>query len=484
VLCGPSTLCAVSALECLLSFYRMEDLTETRSKLVGFDDEMMDVAFLDDTRVVVASTSSAARVYNIDPESDSSPSTTFLSGHSGPVLSCCVSKKGGFIVTGSKDQTARAWSTKDFSSLGVCAGHNDAVTAVAACEESLHFVTAGGEDKTLQLWKISPLSKAGPVSLLHKVAHTKAITDVCVSPNDNFVGTASLDKTARVWSLNVSNRPSLDLVVELKGHRRAVNCISFSRVDRVAITASADCTLKIWNITDGSCVRTLEGHASPCTKALFLSNGSAVASAGSDGVVKTWDLKTSSCLQTSMEHTDKVWSLALNSQQRLVSVGEGGVRVVWDDASEANSQKRFEESRLHVIEKDELDRAVRQGDLLKAAALSLKLKRPHQLKTVLQNLDQMEVDNVIQAMVVNCDVDALKSLMGFCVGWNTQSRSSLVAQRVIRALLDLRDLPTKVGRSSVEDFCDEVLPYTKRHQARLDKLVKTSYLIDHVQDLL
>ena len=157
--------------------------------------------------------------------------------------------------------------------------------------------------------------------------------------------------------------------------------------------------------------------------------------------------------------------------------------TLWADASEAEAQRRFEQSRRQVLEKDELERAVREKDFFKAASLSLKLNRPHQLRSLLQGVSANEVETLVTALVKKCDEASLKSLLTFCVGWNSQSRSCLVAQRVIRVLLNMRDLTERVGRSRMDQFCDQVLPYTQRHQARFDKLIKTSYLIDHVCDV-
>jgi WD40 repeat protein len=124
--------------------------------LVGFDDEMMDVCFLpraagEAERVVCATTSHAARVYTLG--SPGLGGADFLAGHGGPVLACAAAHD--FILTGSKDQTARVWSCADLRCVAVCAGHGDAVSALAAFAASRHFVTAGGEDGTVRLWCVA-----------------------------------------------------------------------------------------------------------------------------------------------------------------------------------------------------------------------------------------------------------------------------------------------------------------------------------------
>jgi len=353
----------------------------------------------------------------------------------------------------------------------VCQGHNGAVTAVAACENSLHFVTTGGEDKSLHLWRLD--KSQGPKNLLHRVAHAKDVTAVCLSPNDALIGTASLDKTARVWKLDAA-KAQIELAVELKGHRRAVTSLSFSSVDRACVTGSADCTVRVWSVADGACLRTLEGHGAAVTAALFLPGGQRLVTFAGDGVLKTWDVRSSACLQTASEHSDKVWAAALNgSGARLASVGEAGELVVWADDWESLAAQREAESRRAVQARDELDRAVRERDLKRACALALKMDRPHQLRMLLAEASDDEVGVVVCA----CDDDALKRLAAAATQWNTQARTCLVAQRVIAALLRVSH---RLGAKASAELCNGALAYTARHQARLGKLMRVSHLIDQI----
>jgi U3 small nucleolar RNA-associated protein 13 len=324
--------------------------------------------------------------------------------------------------------------------------------------------------------------------VLQKLAHAKGITDVCVSPNDALLCTASLDKTCKVWAVSLAGRrPGLELVAELRGHRRAVNSVAFSARDRVVCTASADCTVKVWAVPEGRCVRTLEGHAAPVTQALFLAGGTSLVSAAADGALKTWDLKSSLCAQTSAAHQDKVWALALApgpGEARLCSVGEGGELVLWRDSSEEEAARRFEQSRALVVERDALDRAVRERDFDTASRLALKLDRPHQLRTLLAGAPVGDVQRLVAGLVLACDKDRLAMLLKHVAAWNSQARSCVVAQQVLRVLLLQADgLAERLGRHVLQDFCDRVLPYTARHQARFDKLLRASYVIDHAVDL-
>ena len=65
-----------------------------------------------------------------------------------------------------------------------------------------------------------------------------------------------------------------------KGHKRGIWSVEFSPVDQCVVTASGDKTVRIWAISDGSCLKTFEGHTSSVLRALFVSRGTQIVSCG------------------------------------------------------------------------------------------------------------------------------------------------------------------------------------------------------------
>lgn len=56
--------------------------------------------------------------------------------------------------------------------------------------------------------------------------------------------------------------------------------MEFSPHEQFVITASGDKTIKIWAISDGSCLKTFEGHTSSVLRASFLTRGTQFVSCG------------------------------------------------------------------------------------------------------------------------------------------------------------------------------------------------------------
>ena len=78
--------------------------------------------------------------------------------------------------------------------------------------------------------------------------------------------------------------------------------------------------------------------------------------------------------------------------------------------------------------------------------------------------------------------DEFRLLLTCVTKWNTTSRDSLLAQRTLEAILGLgpEELVRRAGRGALEKFSHAVGTYTERHFTRIDRLLKSSYLVDRV----
>src|SRR5690349_11879731 len=72
-------------------------------------------------------------------------------GHSDDVHSLAFSPDGRFVLTGSKDWTARLWDAASGRELRKFEGHAQNVTSVAFSSDG-RFVLTGSDDKTARLW--------------------------------------------------------------------------------------------------------------------------------------------------------------------------------------------------------------------------------------------------------------------------------------------------------------------------------------------
>ena len=103
------------------------------------------------------------------------------------------SADGKWIVTGSRDTTARVWNAGTCALIRTLKAHGEIVLAVAFSPDGKRIVT-GGKDDTARMWDVA----SGQETLTFE-GHRGGIASVAFSPDGKSLVTGSLDGTARVW---------------------------------------------------------------------------------------------------------------------------------------------------------------------------------------------------------------------------------------------------------------------------------------------
>lgn len=289
-----STLVSIHSDQNIL-FHSLKSATISR-QVIGYNDEIIDSIFLTpppsplsssaassqrDTAIALATNSSLIRVY-----STTTQDARLLAGHTDMVLCLDRSKDGEWLVSGSKDRTARVWASVPVEGgdnvwrcIAICEGHAESIGAVAVSRKPLtdegllrsgirsNFLFTASQDRTIKMWDLTAidLSSAEPSrlkSLLTQKIHEKDINSLDVSPNDRLLATGSQDKTVKVFQVDFTpgrkGGRSAGAVSQLgtcKGHKRGVWSVKFSKTDKVLATGSGDKTVRVWSLDDFSCLK-------------------------------------------------------------------------------------------------------------------------------------------------------------------------------------------------------------------------------------
>ncbi|XP_077234966.1 transducin family protein / WD-40 repeat family protein [Tasmannia lanceolata] len=451
-------------------------------RLVGYNEEIVDLKFLGEEEqfLAVATNLEQVRVYDLASMSCS----YVLAGHTDIVLclDTCVSSSGRtLIVTGSKDNSVRLWEDKSSTCVGVGTGHMGAVGAVAFSKKQKNFFVSGSCDRTLKVWSFDDLSDNvnQAINLKAKAivaAHDKDINSLAVSPNDNLVCSGSQDRTACVWRL-----PNLVSVVVLRGHKRGIWSVEFSPVDQCVITSSGDKTIKIWAISDGSCLKTFEGHTSSVLRASFLTRGTQFVSCGADGLVKLWTVKLNECIATYDQHEDKVWAFAVGkTTEMLATGGSDGVVNLWYDCTAEDKEEAFRKEEEGVLRGQELENAVTDADYTKAIQLAFELRRPHKLFDLFAELcRKRHAEDQIEEALRVLGKEETRLLFEYIREWNTKPKLCHVAQYVLFRVFNILPPTEIVEIRGVGELLEGLIPYSQRHFSRIDRLVRSTYLLDY-----
>ncbi|KAK8542849.1 hypothetical protein V6N12_015427 [Hibiscus sabdariffa] len=451
-------------------------------RLVGFNDEIVDMKFLDEEEqyLAVATNLEQVRVYDL-----SSMSCSYvLAGHTDTILCLDTSTSSNgrrLILTGSKDNSVRLWESERQCCIGLGIGHMGAVGAVAFSKKHREFFVSGSSDRTIKVWNFDGLSDdiEQPINLKAKAvvaAHDKDINSLAVAPNDSLVCSGSQDRTACVWRL-----PELVLVVKFTGHKRGIWCVEFSPVDQCVITASGDKTVKIWAIADGSCLKTFEGHTSSVLRASFLTRGTQFVSCGADGLVKLWTIKTNECIATYDQHEDKVWALAVGKKTEMLATGGSDAVInLWYDATAAEKEEAFRKEEEGVLRGQELENAVLDAEYTKAIQIALELRRPHKLFELFSELCRMrEAGDHIDKALHALGKEEFLILFGYIREWNTKPKLCHVAQSVLFRAFNILPPTEIIEIKGISELLEGLIPYSQRHFSRIDRLIRSTFLLDY-----
>jgi len=127
------------------------------------------------------------------------------------------------------------------------------------------------------------------------------VTSVAFSPTGVQLASGATDGTVRLWRVSDGS-----LVRTLEGHEYGVSSVVFSPDGTLLASGSGDRTVKLWRISDGALVRTLEGHTDGVRSVAFSPDGALLASGSGDRTVKLWRVSDGALVRTLEGHTENV----------------------------------------------------------------------------------------------------------------------------------------------------------------------------------
>jgi uncharacterized protein YkuJ len=156
-------------------------------------------------------------------------------GHASGVDSACFSPDGCYVLTGSRDKTARLWDVETGKEVRKFEGHASSISSVAFSPDGRYALT-GSYDRTARLWDVETGKE-----LRKFEGHADAIYSVAFSPDGRYVLTGSWDKTARLWDRETGKE-----LRKFEGHTNVIYSVAFSPDGRYVLTGSLDSTTRLW----------------------------------------------------------------------------------------------------------------------------------------------------------------------------------------------------------------------------------------------
>lgn len=504
----------------------------------GTHDEIIDLGYLlpDRSLLALATNSEELRLVSLSQSGEDSnyfgADVAQLKGHDDIIICLDIDWSGHWIATGAKDNTARLWridpANSSFTCYATFEGHAESLGAISLpkqipAESSAAFkspldhppayIMTGSQDQTIKRWvvPITQTNKAPKASYTRK-AHDKDINAIDINHNGQYFASASQDKTVKIWSLEEG-----EVIGVLRGHRRGVWSVKFAPKDTPSITGesgpaagkgliltgSGDKTIKLWNLSDFSCVRTLEGHSNSVLKVAWLNlpkpderskRHVQIASAGGDGLVKVWDANTGEDACTLDNHEDRVWALAVHPVTNMIVSGSGDSTVTfWKDTTTSTQAASTAAATQFVEQEQELQNYIHSKSYREAITLALQLNHPARLLSLFTSvvtINPPEEGSICGVKAVDEVLSTLSDQQIFALllrlrDWNTNNRTAPIAQRILSTLVKsypasrLANLKVGARGTSMDEICGGLKAYSDRQYKRIEDLIDESYLMEY-----
>ncbi|MBX2965410.1 MAG: caspase family protein [Cyclobacteriaceae bacterium] len=263
--------------------------------------------------------------------------TIIQKGHELAVVSIAISPDSNFVVTGSKDKSAKLWDLRSGREVRSFLGHEHTVTTLDISKDGKSLIS-GSYDKTTRLWDI----QTGKELFVIPNPDNGVVTDVAFDPKLRFFvvaanSTSGYGDSARIYDYKTRRVIAKIRVNPDKGLGRGVdiaispdgNWIAFGEDNRVA---------QVYKTVDWQPIHKIEikeGFCGGCaTKVAFSPDSKFVYTAAHRGQVKKIDLATGEVKKVYEEDPENsLTGLAISADGKKIARATEKDIVIWDELS-------------------------------------------------------------------------------------------------------------------------------------------------------
>ena len=213
------------------------------------------------------------------------------------------------------DKVGKSMKVKEF--IGHCAPVHD----VQYSPDGIYLLSVS-RDCTARMWSCEL-----EIPLCAYKGHQTPIWCAKWASCGHYFATGSHDRTCRIWTTELSSP-----IRAFCGHIGDVDCVAWHPNSNYVATGSSDRTVRLWDVSTGRCTRLFAGHNSGVTALAFSPDGQSISTADDSGVIHSWDLDSSRCFKTMLGHDNAVYALDYSGGggEILASAGADDTVRIWD----------------------------------------------------------------------------------------------------------------------------------------------------------
>ncbi|KAL1997207.1 hypothetical protein VTN49DRAFT_7354 [Thermomyces lanuginosus] len=260
--------------------------------LAGHFDAIRSIEWSSDSRfILTASKDLTAKIWSLDPEDGFEPTT--LAGHRQTVKGAYFSADQETIYTVSQDGALFRWEyttrdddeedsdyrwrivKKDFFM------QNDAKLNCAAFHAKSNLLVVGFSNGIFGLYELPDFN------MIHMLSISQSNIDhVTINQSGEWLAFGS----TKHGQLLVWEWQSESYILKQQGHLDSMNALAYSPDGQRIITAADDGKVKVWDTSSGFCIVTFTEHTSGVTDCHFSKRGNVLFTSSLDGSVRAWDM--------------------------------------------------------------------------------------------------------------------------------------------------------------------------------------------------
>ena len=281
----------------------------------------------DGITVAVGSVSGTVYLYDIN----TGELKMIFSEHKDHVCHLAFSPDGKILATASfEDATIYLWDVHTGAHRKILTNEHTPDVRGLAFSPDGKTLASGRGDGTIRFWDIHT---GNPKKIF--TGHSESVHSVAFNPNGDIIASGCHLGIIRLWDTD-TRQPIRTLNVPKNGHIVSAYSIVFSP-DGKTVFCGTDDSIHLWDAHIGEHKKTLTGHTDRVETIALSSDGKILASGSRDDTIRLWDAHTGEHKRTLIGHKKSINSIAFSPDGKtLTSGGEGGTIRLWDIATGKN----------------------------------------------------------------------------------------------------------------------------------------------------
>lgn len=261
--------------------------------------------------------------------------TVIQRGHELAVVAVAVSPDSNYVVTGSRDKSAKLWELSTGREVRSFLGHDFSITSVDVSSDGKYLLT-GSNDETVKLWEIETGKEIFSVNPVHE-----QIKHVVISPDMKFFVATALRYNANVYDFN-SRKKIKEFEVSPESNRNGVD-VAISPDSKWIAFGEDNRIVNVYRTSDWQKVFTFEYGSGWCggcsTFCSFSPDSKSLVMVSHNGSAKKYDLASGKMLKQYADGIRDPSSIVFSPDNKKVVLALKKEIIVWESETGKELQR-------------------------------------------------------------------------------------------------------------------------------------------------